>query len=204
MRPIFEEMLKRENFPFCVLLVLAASSLVSRMADVALASKSKAPLFTESGLKALIGSILVYWGIYALIAPVTNSDSHVYNLARLSVVERGASGRPQPGIDRQVIFPWTFDAIHYPFLKAGWGFALPSFLAFLGLLIIIFELIASKLGSKAGLWSVLMLAMPTVMLQATTTKNDLVIAFGVGCWLYSIFRARESGIVFFFSPRLSA
>ena len=68
------------------------------MADVALKSKSVAPLFTEGGLKALIGSILVYWGIYALIAPVTNSDSHVYDLSRLSVVERAGFWQPQPGI----------------------------------------------------------------------------------------------------------
>ena len=169
------------------------------MADVALTSKSKAPLFTESGLKALIGSILVYWGIYALIAPVTNSDSHVYDLARLSVVERAGFWQASAWNSiRQVIFPWTFDAIHYPFLKAGWGFALPSFLAFLGLLIIIFELIAPKSGSKAALWSVLtLLTMPTLMLQATTTKNDLVIAFGVGCWLYSIFPVPAKAESFF-------
>jgi hypothetical protein len=55
------------------------------------------------------------------------------------------------------------------------------------------------LGEKASrfliVWSVLtLLAMPTIMVQATTTKNDLVVVFGVGCWLYSLvrFQCRQS------------
>jgi hypothetical protein len=176
------------------------------MADVALKPEAGAAFFTADSLKALIASILVYWGVFALIAPVTNSDSQVYNLARLSVAERAGFWQATAWNSvRQVIFPWTFDAVHYPFLKLGWGSGLPSFLAFLGLLTIIFKLIAPKFGSKVGLWSILtLLAMPTLMLQATTTKNDLVIAFGVGCWLYSLVRFRRTQSRFFlFSAALS-
>jgi hypothetical protein len=176
------------------------------MADAALKLKAGAVFFTEDGLKALIASILVYWGVFALIAPVTNSDSQVYNLARLTVAERAGFWQTTAWNSvRQVIFPWTFDVIHYPFLKLGWGSALPSFVAFLGLLIIIFELAAPKLGSKVGLWSILiLLAMPTLMLQATTTKNDLVIAFGAGCWLYSLIRFwRNQNPFFLFAAALS-
>jgi len=140
------------------------------------------------------------------VSPVTNSDSQVYNLARLSVTERAGFWQTTAWNSvRQVIFPWTFDAVHYPFLKIGWGFALPSFLVFLGLLVIIFKLVASRFGSKVGFWSILtILAMPTLMLQATTTKNDLVVAFGAGCWLYSLVRFRQSQKKFFlFTAALS-
>jgi len=179
---------------------------LSNMADDALKAKPIPDFFLEGSLKALIVSILVYWGFYAVIAPVTNSDSQVYNLARLSVAERAGFWQATAWNSvRQVIFPWTFDALHYPFLKIGWGTALPSFVAFLGLLIIIFELVVPRLGSKVGLWSILtLLAMPTLMLQATTTKNDLVIAFGAGCWLYSLVRFRRNQNTFFlFTAALS-
>ena len=176
------------------------------MADETLSAKPEPVFLLEGGLKALIASLLAYWGIYALIAPVTNSDSQVYNLARLSVAERSGFWQATAWNSvRQVMFPWTFDAIHYPFLVIGWGTALPSFVAFLGLLIVIFELVVPRLGSKVGLWSILiLLAMPTLMLQATTTKNDLVIAFGVGCWLYSLDRFRQNQKNFFlFAAALS-
>jgi hypothetical protein len=176
------------------------------MADETLSAKPVPVFFLEGGLKALIVSILAYWGIYALISPVTNSDSQVYNLARLSVAERAGFWQATAWNSvRQVIFPWTCDAVHYPFLIIGWGSALPSFVAFLGLLIIIFELVVPRLGSKVGLWCILtLLAMPTLMLQATTTKNDLVIAFGAGCWLYSLDRFRRNQKTFFlFSAALS-
>jgi hypothetical protein len=176
------------------------------MADETLSAKPEPVFLLEGGLKALIASLLAYWGIYALIAPVTNSDSQVYNLARLSVAERSGFWQATAWNSvRQVMFPWTFDAIHYPFLVIGWGTALPSFVAFLGLLIVIFELVVPRFGSKVGLWSILiLLAMPTLMLQATTTKNDLVIAFGVGCWLYSLDRFRQNQKNFFlFAAALS-
>ena len=176
------------------------------MADDALKAKPAPVFLLEGSLKALIVSILAYWGVYALIAPVTNSDSQVYNLARLSVAERAGFWQPTAWNSvRQVIFPWTFDAIHYPFLKIGWGTALPSFFTFLGLIVIIFELVVPRFGSKVGLWSILtLLAMPTLMLQATTTKNDLVIAFGAGCWLYSLVRFRRNQKTFFlFTAALS-
>jgi hypothetical protein len=91
-------------------------------------------------------------------------------------------------------------AVHYPFLKTGWGFGVPSFLALLGLLVIISQLITPRFGQQAALWSILtLLSMPTLMLQATTTKNDLVVVFGAGCWIYSLVRFRRSRNNFFFS-----
>jgi hypothetical protein len=36
------------------------------------------------------------------------------------------------------------------------------------------------------------MAMPTIVLQATTTKNDLVVPFALGCWLYAYERYRKT------------
>jgi Dolichyl-phosphate-mannose-protein mannosyltransferase len=176
------------------------------MANVALKPVPGASLFTDQSLRAIIVTIVAYWGGLAVVLPVSNIDSHVYNLGRLAIAESAGFWQTNAwNAPRQVIFPWTFDAAHYPFLKIGWGSALPSSLSFLGLVVIVFNLVSRRWGTNVGLWSVLtLLAMPTIMLQATTSKNDLVIAFGVGCWLYSLVRFQRSQCKFFiFTAALS-
>jgi hypothetical protein len=169
------------------------------MADPALKPAPVATVFTGASLKAFIISILTYWGASALLLPVTTWDCQVYNLGRLIVAERAGFWQAEAWNSiREVTFPWTFDAVHYPFLKIGWGFGIPSFAAFLGLLVIIFRLVMPKFGEHTALWSILtLLSMPTLMLQATTTKNDIVVVFGVGCWIYSLVRFQRSGNKFF-------
>jgi hypothetical protein len=163
-------------------------------------------LFTPESLKALILSILLYWGASALLLPVTTSDCQVYNLARLSVAERAGFWQAEAWNSiREVTYPWTFDAVHYLFLKTGWGLGIPSFIAFLGLLVIVFQLVTQKCGEYTALWSILtLLSMPTLMLQATTTKNDIAVVFGMGCWIYSLVRFQRNRNKFFlFAAALS-
>jgi hypothetical protein len=162
--------------------------------------------FTPESLKAIILSLLLYWGTSSLLLPATTSDCQVYNLARLSVAERAGFWQADAWNSiRQVTYPWTFDAVHYLCLKTGWGFGLPSFLAFLGLLVIVFQLVALNYGEYAALWSILaLLSMPTLMLQATTAKNDVAVVFGAGCWIYSLVRFRRNRNNFFlFTAALS-
>jgi hypothetical protein len=174
------------------------------MANLAL--KATPAVSADDWLRTIIVAIVAYWGLFALALPVSNIDSNIYNLARLAVAENAGfwQARAWNSIN-QIVFPWTFDAVHYPFLKIGWGMAAPSFLSFLGLVVVVFYLVSRRWGTNVGLWSVLsLLAMPTIMLQATTTKNDLVIAFGVGCWLYSLVRFQSSHRRFFiFTTALS-
>jgi hypothetical protein len=178
---------------------MADPALTARIADQSPKISERTVPFTLASLKALIIAILVYWGISALLLPVTTSDCQVYNLARLSVAERTGFWQAEAWNSiREVTYPWTFDAVHYPFLKAGWGYGIPSYLAFLGLLVTIYQLVAPRFGVHPALWSILtLLSMPTLMLQATTTKNDLVIVFGIGCWIYSLVRYRRSRNKFF-------
>jgi hypothetical protein len=176
------------------------------MADPALIPTPALTVFTTASLKAFVISILIYWGASSFLLPVTTSDCQVYNLGRLMVAERAGFWQADAWNSiREVTFPWTFDAVHYPFLKTGWGFGIPSFVAFLGLLVIIFQLVTPRFGEYAALWSILtLLSMPTLMLQATTTKNDIVVVFGIGCWVYSLVRfQRNRNRFFLFAAALS-
>jgi hypothetical protein len=176
------------------------------MVNGALKPMPAVSVFTDQSLRAILVAVVAYWGVLAVVLPVSNIDSNIYNLGRLAVAENAGFWQTRAWNDpRQVVFPWTFDAVHYPFLKIGWGSALPSFLSFLGLVVIVFNLVSRRWGSNVGLWSVLsLLAMPTVMVQATTTKNDLPIVFGVGCWVYSLVRFKRSQSKFFvFTAALS-
>jgi len=134
----------------------AFASRISRLADRAAAA----------GVLALTA----YWFAYALAGPVTTWDSNVYNLGRLLVARQGGLfGNPAWNDHRQIWFPWSFDAIHYPFVLLGAGFAVPSFLCFAGLLLIIHRLVSARYGTAAGWWCCLCLfALPTVVYQATS------------------------------------
>jgi len=68
----------------------------------------------------------------------------VYNLGRLLIAEKpGFWKNPHWFSERQVIFPWAFDAVHYPFVKLGFGEAVPSFLCLVGLLIIVYKILGA-------------------------------------------------------------
>jgi hypothetical protein len=67
------------------------------MAAASLASSARNSLASEFLLKCLLFSVLAYWGLIALLYPVTTWDCQVYNLSRLLVAERVDSGTLSPG-----------------------------------------------------------------------------------------------------------
>jgi hypothetical protein len=142
----------------------------------------------------LSGSVLalglLYWLAWCLVAPVTNGDSQVYNLARLWVIDRdGLFFNRSYTWTPQLIMPWSFDAVHYPFVRLGYGYALPSFLCLLGIMAILFTWARERGDAADGLRACVgLLAMPMVVMQATTTKNDLVVAFCLVCWIEALRR----------------
>ncbi len=146
--------------------------------------------------------LLVYWAVFAVVAPVVNYDSQVYNLARLYLAHIGGLfGNHDWNSERQILFPWTFDAIHYPFLFLRRGACLPSFACFVGLLVIVCRSVAAARSPREAWWCCLaLLAMPTLVFQAVCTKNDLAVVFGVGCWCYAwrLWRAERRGVYLFF------
>ena len=136
--------------------------------------------------------LLPYWLAWSIIGPVTNWDSQVYNLARLWVV--GGDGlffnRSYTSIT-QLIMPWSFDAVHYPFVLLRYGYALPSFLCLSGIMVLSFTWARERGDVVDGLRAAVgFLAMPMVVMQATTTKNDLVLGFCLFCWVEALRRYR--------------
>ena len=143
-------------------------------------------------------ALLSYWAVAALVLPVQVWDSHVYNMARLRIAEWGGLFGNQGWNDfRQTLFPWTFDAVHLPLLWLHASYALPSFLCLVGLFIVTYRLVKLKWGKDLA-WCCLLalLALPTLVYQATSTKNDIAVVFGIACWVYSVqcFR-REGGVI---------
>jgi hypothetical protein len=153
----------------------------------------------ERWAKWIVIALLAYWAAYALVAPVTNYDSQVYNLARLSIAQAGGLfGNHAWNSVRQVVFPWTFDAIHLPFLFLGWGYCLPSFACFVGLLIIVYRLVTGERPAWQAWWCCLsLLALPTLVFQSLCTKNDVAVVFAVACWFYAWTLWRREGRSFY-------
>ena len=117
-------------------------------------------------------------------------DSHSYNLGRLLIANYGGLfGNTAWNTDRQIVFPWGFDAVHLPFVRLGWGYALPSFSCLIGLLLIVFYMVKAHVDERTA-WccSLALLALPTVVFQAASTKNDVGMVFGVACWAYALWR----------------
>ena len=137
--------------------------------------------------------LLLYWFLYALLAPVTIYDAHVYNIARLLLIRQGGFfGNHVWNISPEISYPWGFDAVHYPFVWLGAGFDLPSFACLAGVLMVIHQLVSRHYGVLAAWWCDLaVVAMPTVVYQATSTKNDLAGVFAVAVWFYSLYRWNE-------------
>lgn len=132
-------------------------------------------------------ALLTYWGIFALVAPVMNWDSQVYNVSRLYYAhQHGLFGNTSWSSARQVFFPWTFDAIHYPFLLVLRGYCLPSYACLVGVMIIVYRLVSAARSPAVAWWCCLsLLAMPTLIYQSICTKNDVAVVFAMACWFYA-------------------
>ena len=134
--------------------------------------------------------LLMYWGTFALVCPVMTIDAQIYNLARVELALRDGlfDNRFFTSVFH-VIYPWTFDAVHLPFLLWGWGYALPSFLCLAGTCLAIHPMIRARFGFDAAWTAVLaLLALPCLVYQATATKNDLALLFAGAVWVYARWR----------------
>ncbi|MEO6876458.1 MAG: hypothetical protein ABI222_16705 [Opitutaceae bacterium] len=66
-------------------------SFLSRLPDPDLPMNAPRPKLSWLGrlARAIAFLLLGYWGIYALVTPVTTADSQMYHLARLDLALRG-------------------------------------------------------------------------------------------------------------------
>ena len=138
---------------------------------------------------------LAYWGLFALLAPVINIDAQMYNLTRLELALRGGFFNNDHFTSVfHVIFPWSFDAVHLPFLLLGWGYALPSFLCLAGTGLVAFTMIRMRFGPDAAWLGVAsLLALPCLVYQGASNKNDIAILFSGAVWVYARWRWHREG-----------
>ena len=139
---------------------------------------------------SVLAVLMLYWLVWSVVGPVTNQDSLIYHLARLWLIEQtGLFHNTSYTWITQLILPWTFDAVHYPLLRLRYGYALPSFLCLVGIMGIVFAWVRERGDTLDGLRACLgLLSMPAVVMLATTTKNDLVLAFCLLCWIEALRR----------------
>ncbi len=136
-----------------------------------------------------------YWLVYVLVAPVTTIDAQMYNLARLELAARGGFFNSDAFTSVfHVIFPWAYDAVHFPFMGLGWGFALPGFFCLMGTAYVAFVLIRDRWGEDAA-WvaAASLLALPCLVYQGSSTKNDIALLFCGAVWTYGAWRWQREG-----------
>jgi hypothetical protein len=143
-------------------------------------------------------AVLLLWAyylLYGLVAPPVVTDAHFYELARLYVIRQGGLLHNDVFAHfEQIAFPWTFDAIHWPLVRVGFGYALPSYACFTGILVVAFLAVRDEYDAEVA-WLCLLafFAMPTLIYQATSTKADIAIAFGFFCWFHAMRRFGRDG-----------
>jgi hypothetical protein len=133
---------------------------------------------------------LGYWSLYVLVAPVTNIDSQVYDIARLDLAMKGGLFDNSYFTSAyQLMWPWTFDAVHLPFLELGWGFALPSFSCLIGTCVVVFLMTRDKFCPDAAWMAVMsLMGLTCLVYQGTSTKNDIPLVFCGAVWTYARWR----------------
>ena len=142
--------------------------------------------------KTVCCALLAYWGLYATVAPVTNIDSQIYHIARLELAARGGLFNNDWFTSiYHLMWPWTFDAVHLPFVGLGWGYALPSYACFAGTCFIVHAMMRARFGGEAAWVAVAgLLGLTCLVYQATSTKNDIPLLFCGAVWVYARWRWR--------------
>lgn len=136
--------------------------------------------------------ILGVTGMISYIAAPNTWDSMVYHLGRIVhwIQNRSIAFYPASTIWQLFPNPWTeFAILHYQILSNGDRFA--NFVQWFSMLgsIIGVTLIANELkASKRGqlLAAILCATIPSAILQATSTQNDLTASFWLVCFVYFI------------------
>ncbi len=151
--------------------------------------------------RSVVWTVFAYWGVIALICPVMTIDSQMYNLTRVELALRdGFFGSDYFTSVFHIVFPWSFDALHLPFILLGWGYALPSYLCLVGTSLVVLTMIRARLGPDVAWVGVLsLLALPCLVYQATSTKNDIGLLFSIAIWVYARWRrnseSRDSHLI---------
>lgn len=152
-------------------------------------------------LYVLLGGVVLIAatvGLIAIVAPPNNWDSMAYHMPRVMhwIQNRSVEHYPTNYLPQLYQSPWAeFTIMHFQILSGSDRFAnLVQWFSMLGSLIGV-SLIAKELGANllGQIFStVFCVTIPMGILQASSTKNDYVVAFWLVCLVYHIFNAIKS------------
>lgn len=121
--------------------------------------------------------VLILLFLQAFLLPPGNSDSMVYNLARVPMFQQAQSlFLENYSFIHQAAFPVGFDILPFLFLRfnSDFGLAIFSFLSYMVIISGTFSITASFFDKKLALRVALIIASLTeLVLQSTSTKNDI-------------------------------
>ncbi|MEO7003391.1 MAG: hypothetical protein ABI068_16370, partial [Ktedonobacterales bacterium] len=138
-------------------------------------------------------AIVVATLLIALVAPPNTPDSFTYHLARVMHWMQDASLAPYPTnyISQIIQPPWAeYVALHLHLLSGGdWLDGAVQWFSFVGCIIGV-SLIARELGATARgqtFATVFAATIPMAIIQASSTQNDLVVAYWLVCAVFFLF-----------------
>ena len=137
-------------------------------------------------------SIVITVGLIAMIAPPNTMDSMSYHMPRVMhwIQNHSVEHYPTSFTPQLFLSPWTeFAILHLQVLSSGDQYAnMIQWFSMIGS-ILGTSLIAKQLGAKLygqTFSAVLCATIPMGILQASSTKNDYVLAFWLTCMVYHI------------------
>lgn len=168
--------------------------LSSRKGNAPPASQGRTGL--ERGLWVIPILVLLLTAVQAGKSPPNTLDAFSYHLARVIHWAQNRDIAPYPThILRQLYqFPWDDEVILWLRLLAGhdgWA-AFVQWWALASLFPLVSLLAREVFGARAGPWSAFLVAtLPMAILQASSTQNDLVVAYWLTALVYLLFRYRR-------------
>jgi len=128
-------------------------------------------------LAFLVIPVMIYLFLQVLLVPPGNSDSLIYNLARVLIFMREGTMFPMNySAFHQVAFPLGTDVLSFLFLRFGtdFGIGLFSFVSYIVVIVGTYSLVSRMYQKKTAiLVSIVIASLTGLVLQATTTKNDI-------------------------------
>ncbi|NIM85196.1 MAG: hypothetical protein GTO20_40975 [Candidatus Aminicenantes bacterium] len=131
----------------------------------------------EKLLVFILLPVLIYLSLQAFLLPPGNLDSMVYNLARvLMFKQEGSLFLENYSYFGQPSFPVGYDLLSFLFLRfnSDFGLAIFSFISYVILIVGTFSIVGCFYNKKLAVSIAIIIASLTeIVLQATTTKNDI-------------------------------
>ncbi len=131
-------------------------------------------------ISLIVTTVWTYLALQAILIPPANWDSMTYNLARVLLFQQEKSiFLTQVSTERQAVFPIGSDILHHAFLRfyTDYGIGIFSFLAYLSIAFGTYALARRYTSRKYSLITTLIIiSLPELVLQSTSTKNDIFTA----------------------------